>query len=93
MEKVQRLTIDQLSDRGCLNVLCAMLKILSNDFTSAYTEFLKDPSDIIQKRQYFKCRHFFVSDYFRNLTNLDGRKIVEQLESIIEEDVRAATNT
>lgn len=76
-----RLTIDKLSDEGCLNILKHFLKTLSREFTQTFASLLKNPHNEDIRSHYNYLRELFTSDYFNDLTNLDGRSIVKQLEN------------
>ena len=51
-----RLTIDQLNDTGCMNMLCAMVKLLAKDFRHlVHTTFLTWAREILMDRGYSNC--------------------------------------
>ena len=76
-----RLTIDRLSDEGCINILKQFLKTLSREFTQTFASLLNNPhNEDIRSHYDFLCE-LFTSDYFHDPTNLDGRSIVKQLEN------------
>jgi len=81
MEK--RLTIDELNDAGCMNMLCAMVKLLARDFRRLHKALMDNPNDTRAYRRYRDCRNVFLSSYFNDLTNLNGLEIVTQLEAEI----------
>ena len=85
-----RLTIDRLSDTGCINIVCAMLENMSLDFRHAFQSFLKDPLNENVHWQYERIRKEFTSDYFKGLTHLDGEAIVKKLEGIVRNEPMAA---
>lgn len=78
-----RLTADRLNDAGCLNMLCAMVKLLARDFRRLHKALMDNPDDPRAYHRYRKCRDVFLSDYFHDLTNLNGAEIVAQLEAEI----------
>ena len=80
--RCRRLTIDRLNDEGCFMVLCAMLKQMAKDYRAAFLSHMKDPGDEIVREQYISIREDFLSDYFHDLTRLDGRAIVDRLDAI-----------
>lgn len=84
---VQRLTIDRLNDRGCLNMLCTMVHRMSKGFRKSYAAFLKNPSDHRSYKRYLRLRDDFLSEDFSDITGLDGAKIVAELEEIVECEV------
>jgi len=79
----RRMTINDITDEGCIAVLEAFLKSLSNEFQSAYIAHLRDPGNKDHADRYNYFREFFESEYFANLTNLNGHEIVRRLESTI----------
>lgn len=82
-----RTTADSLNDRGCINLLCAMVKQMSQEFRYTYGNHLKDPENMRAFVQYNSVRDEFLSDYFSKLTGLNGRIIVNKLENIVEQCV------
>ena len=82
------ITADKLNERGCINLLCAMVKQMSKDFRYTYSLYLKDPKNYRAFMQYNSIRNEFLSDYFMDLTNLNGKKIVSRLEEIVRKCIR-----
>ena len=78
--KYKRLTIDKLNTKGCLNLLEAFLREASKSFKTAYLRYLENPHNIDIAEHYMEYRNFFLSDYFSELTCLDGEEIVASLE-------------
>ena len=76
-----RLTIDKLNDEGCLNMLKHFLKSLSREFTQTFASLLNNPNNEDVRSHYDYLRELITSEYFHELTNLDGRSIVKRLES------------
>lgn len=87
MDINDRLTEERLNDYGCVNLLCFMLKRMAREFKHSYLGYLLDPSDIKAYFQYSQVRNEFLSEYFHDLTNLNGKKIVEKLEAIVRQDI------
>lgn len=87
MDIKDRLTVERLNDSGCINLLGFMLKRMSREFKHSYRGYLLDPSDIKAYMQYRQVRNEFLSEYFHDLTNLDGKRIVRRLEAIVRQDV------
>ena len=75
-----RLTIDRLDDEGCLNLLEAFLVSLSEDYRNAMVTFLNDKKDKKSYELLTKLRYFFLSEYFYNLTGLNGKNILSSLD-------------
>ena len=76
----KRLTIDKLNTKGCLNLLEAFLREASTSFQTAYLRYLENPSNKDIADHYKEYKKFFLSDYFSELTCLDGKEIVDSLE-------------
>lgn len=79
--KYRRLRIEDICDEGCLNILEMFLSYLSADFRAAYQMLVQNPLDKDVRQHYENIKNLFFSDYFSQLTNLDGNVIVEQLEN------------
>lgn len=77
----QRLTIDQLSDEGCVNVLEAFVKSLGSDYRQARAMYRANPRDKRGREHYQRLKELLLSKYFHDLTNLDGAEIVAALET------------
>lgn len=77
---MKRLTIDQLDDQGCMNVLCAFMERLSEDYRDSLAILRKNPRSKENLRHVRELREYFTSEEFGLLTNLDGKAIVEKLE-------------
>ena len=82
MVSTQRLTIDTLDDRGCINILSELLRMMAADFNQAYKNHLSDPDNLDTYEHYLHVKSEFLSDYFARLTRLNGEYIVRKLEEI-----------
>ena len=80
-KNVPRLTIDKLNNEGCLKLLETFLAYTAEDYTMALRTWLRDKSDKDNYTHYLSIRNFFLSDYFANLTSLDGEAIVSRLDA------------
>lgn len=76
----QRLTIDKLSDEGCMNLLEAFCKCLGEDLKNAYLQLLANPKSKDHIAHYRNLSQLCRSRYFSELTNLDGDMIVNSIE-------------
>ena len=76
----ERLTIDRLNDDGCIALLERFLRVLSKDYTQAYINFLNFPHSPDVREHYCVLKDLITSQYFNDLTNLDGQVISEGLE-------------
>ena len=83
-----RLKIEQVCDRGIFNVACALVKMQANEFLHAYRGHLEDPSDEIIADQYNSICNELSSDYFHELTGLNGNKIMESLRFMVSREMR-----
>ena len=75
-----RLTIDRLCDEGCINLLKKFLKQLSREYVDAYTTCLRTHGNKDALEHYTVLRDLFTSQYFSDITNLDVKMIVVELE-------------
>lgn len=78
-EKYERLTIDKISNEGCVNVLEAFLGKIGLEYRTALQACCEDPSNETFQERYEDSKNFILSDYFKKLTNLDGEVIIETL--------------
>ena len=76
----ERLTIDRISNEGCINILSAFLKYLSIDYKQAYMAYCNEPGNNDRREHYKDLRDFITSDYFCQLTNLIGEDVADTLE-------------
>lgn len=79
----QRLTVDKLSTEGCINLLEAFVRNLSDDFKEAYWQYLDNKKSKDRVEHYNHLRKIFLSKYFSELTELDGQEILSRLEGDI----------
>lgn len=82
-ENEPRLTAEQLSDEGCFRLIEAICVDAAKEYVLARIAYKKNPTDAETVRHYELSRKFFLSDYFRALTNLDGKAILERLNEMI----------
>lgn len=82
-----RLTIDKLNNNGCINILSELLRQMTTDFTESYKMYLSDKDDPEVQLNYENVKEEFLSDYFANLTRLNGANIVRKLEAAVESEV------
>lgn len=75
-------SMDELNTDGCLHFLEAFLKRLSEEFTVSFVNHVRFPEDEQLNSYYLDIRKLIQSQYFRDLTNLDGTEVVESLERI-----------
>lgn len=80
------MTIDKLNDDGCLNILEALLENTAIEFAKAYCEYISNPNDEYSSEVYNMHRDFILSEYFGQLTGLDGNEIVRSLEHLLHKE-------
>ena len=90
MSNYKRLTIDRLNEDGCINMLSYFLKNMSEEFQASYFSYLRDKKNKDALKHYTRMREFYLSDYFTQLTNLDGRMVLQQLEKSYEDSLAGA---
>lgn len=80
LENYNRLTIDRLSDEGCLNLLEMFLSLLSEDYRYMLKLYICNQSDPKTRKSFKKIRGLILSDYFALLTGIDGRDVIGTLD-------------
>ena len=73
---------DDLDFEGCIAVVEAIVKDAAEAYVCAKRDYKKNPFDREAKKHYEQSRRFFLSEYFWNLTNLDGKAVLEKLDAI-----------
>lgn len=86
-----RITIDQICNEGCINLLEAFLGELSMEYCSAYTKYINNPNDPDNIVRYNKVREFIESNYFEKLTGLNFEDLVPTLEGRCSKEWRNGT--
>lgn len=76
----KRITKESLNDEGCLNLLEAYVGSLAEDYRTAIKVFISNKKDKKSYEALINIRNMFLSDYFSDLTGLDGKAIIEQLD-------------
>lgn len=76
----KRITLAELNDDGCLNLLEAYVKSLAEDYRSALRLFLADKKDKKTYDSLMNIRNIFLSKYFSDMTGLNGEAILYQLD-------------
>lgn len=77
--KYERLTIDKISNEGCVNVLIGFLDLVGKEYRYALDAHCADPTDECALERYESSRDFILSDYFKKLTGLDGQGIIDTM--------------
>lgn len=79
--KYERIKAENLSDEGCLNLLEAIVGSAADEWRECRLQVVLNPNDKFAREHLKNTERFFLSDYFHELTNLDGRSVLKQLES------------
>ncbi len=72
---------DDLNLDGCIALVEAIIKDAAQEYICARREYKKNPFDKDAKKHYEQSRRFFLSEYFFNLTDLDGKAVLEKLDA------------
>ena len=73
-------------DKNYQELANAIIIYAADDFRSAYRRYLVMPKDAKTKAEIRKLKRFFLSDYFKILTKLDGENLMESLMKEIKEN-------
>lgn len=76
-----RLTADRLNTDGCINLISFLVEEVCRDYADAYAMHLKNPHSQGCRKRRDTLRSYIMSDYFCNLTSLDGANVVELIEA------------
>lgn len=76
----KRLTIDDISDEGCMNLFEALLQEIGTEYRLCAIQYKEHPEVEGSKEHYEKCREYILSDFFHDLTGLDGDSIVKSFD-------------
>ena len=69
-----------MDDKGCLDLVQAIVMQAVKDWKDAKKKLKKKPDDLLLKSMVEECEKFFKSEYFNNLTGLDGNSILGKLK-------------
>ena len=75
----KRLTPDELSEEGALQLAAAIAREAVMDYDLA----LKSGNDLMKEH----CERFFLSAYFSNLTGLNGRAVIDKARREAKKDL------
>lgn len=76
----------ELDKPGCQILAQAIVKKAVQDWCIATRMLRKNPDNIVQQEVLKDCVRFFLSDYFLNITDMDGMAFLERLETRISVD-------
>lgn len=80
ISKYERITIDKLNEKGCMNILGVFMEKVSREYVTALRNFRRDMNDECAREKYVSTRNFICSDYFCALTGLDGSAIADTID-------------
>lgn len=78
--KSNRLRIENLNDNGIINLLEGFVELIRDDFFRLYNQLRDNPRDKRSKENYDAICNLIVSDYFGQLTGLNGKEVLKELE-------------
>ena len=64
-----------------MNLLCFLVESVCSDYANAYAMYRKNPRSQEYCKRLNTLRNYIKSDYFCNLTSLDGSHVVELIEA------------
>lgn len=70
-----------LDDNGVNNLVCGIVKKAVDDWKNAQKRLRKNPAAKQAEWIIIDCEKFFLSDYFTNLTGMDGEEFLERLKA------------
>ena len=74
-----RMTIDQISDDGCMNLLEAFVSETGREYCCAYIKYMERPYDKHYIERKDRIEEFIMSEYFGEITGLPQRAVLEEL--------------
>ena len=69
----------QLDDNGVNNLVSAIVKKAVDDWKQAKKKLGKNPQNVAAHGIVIDCERFFLSEYFYQLTGLDGHEFLKRL--------------
>lgn len=88
--KYKRMSVKDISDEGCVNILDTFLTQLGREFRTKYFYLKDNPNDDITKESFEDLKNFMRSDYFNMITNLIGEEVIESLQKKCEREYLGA---
>lgn len=73
-------TAAQLDTNGCLLLIETICHDAAIEYNNCRFVLNRNPNDRDARHHYDLCRRFFLSRYFANLTELDGKEVLAQLD-------------
>jgi hypothetical protein len=78
--RYKRLTINDLNDEGCINVLCEFVRVVGEEYEQCLDTARKYPSDMTSREHQRYLERFIRSNYFCKLTGLDGDEVIKLMK-------------
>lgn len=72
--------MQHIDDKGLENLVCGIVKTAVDDWKKAKRRLRKCPISTIAQGVVIDCEQFFKSDYFYNLTGMDGHEFLKRLK-------------
>jgi len=72
--------MDHIDDKGLENLVCGIVKKAVDDWQKAKRRLRKCPTSKMAEGIVIDCEAFFKSDYFYNLTGMDGSEFLKRLK-------------
>ena len=76
-----RLKPEELNDDWCVMLLAALLRAAASEYQDAKTVLASQPNNKDAIVHVEKCRRFYLSEYFANLTGVNGQEILDYLDA------------
>ena len=64
-----------------MNLLCFLVESVCSDYANAYAMYRKNPHSQEHCKRLNALRNYIESDYFCNLTSLDGSHVIKLIET------------
>lgn len=74
------MTMEHIDDKGLENLVCGIVKKAVDDWRKAKRRLRKCPTSQMAQGIVIDCETFFKSDYFYNLTGMDGKEFLKKLK-------------
>lgn len=81
MPEYERLKAEDLNDEGCLRLIEAIVGSAADEWRNCRLALALEPNDRRNREHMDYLEKFFRSEYFHDLTNLDGESVLKKLES------------
>lgn len=72
--------MEHIDNKGLTNLICGIVKTAVDDWKKAKRRLRKCPTSEMAQGIVVDCETFFKSEYFFNLTGMDGSEFLKRLE-------------